>query len=243
MIVFLERLYLILPSYLQKGEPIVFSCALGQTLTKSIEIKNPSKFAVTYLAKIEGSKAYIIENEAEFSIEPKQKHEIKVRYFSNIDLTKKNATLTLTGLSSSKFTPSTFIFVLKSQNLGRISEKSLQVSGVLYEPHEFQVNVKNTLASEASLSVEIVQAKQNKNQEKSLLVFTTTIKMKKDETVPVTFVFLPFCMDAHKYFILFKDPHVGEFQYEMTGVVEQPNMIQDPIKVSQIFFTNKSSTV
>ena len=147
MLVFLERLYLFLPSYLQKGEPIVFSCALGQTLTKSIEIKNPSKFVVTYIAKIEGSKAYIIENEAEFSIEPKQKHEIKVKYFSNIDLTKKNATLTLTGLSSSKFTPSTFIFVLKSQNLGRISEKSIQVSGVLYEPHEFQVNVKNTLAS------------------------------------------------------------------------------------------------
>lgn len=58
MLVFLERLYLILPSYLQKGEPIVFSCAMGQSLTKSIEVKNPSKFPVTYVAKIEGSVAF-----------------------------------------------------------------------------------------------------------------------------------------------------------------------------------------
>lgn len=60
MLVFLSRLYTILPSYLQKGDPITFSCAMGQTLIKSIEIKNPSKQAVTYVAKIEGSKAYAI---------------------------------------------------------------------------------------------------------------------------------------------------------------------------------------
>jgi hypothetical protein len=36
MLVFLERLYMILPYYLQKGDPIVFSCATGQSLTKSI---------------------------------------------------------------------------------------------------------------------------------------------------------------------------------------------------------------
>lgn len=44
-----------------------------------------------------------------------------VKYISNIDIDKSNATLTLTGKTSSKFTPSTFIFVLKSVSLGRIS--------------------------------------------------------------------------------------------------------------------------
>lgn len=44
-----------------------------------------------------------------------------VKYISNIDVEKTNATLTLSGKTSSKFTPSTFIFVLKSVNLGRIS--------------------------------------------------------------------------------------------------------------------------
>jgi hypothetical protein len=61
MLLILEGLYLILPSYLQKGEPVLFSCSLGQTITKSIEISNPSKHPITYMAKIEGvNKAYTI---------------------------------------------------------------------------------------------------------------------------------------------------------------------------------------
>jgi hypothetical protein len=52
MLIFLERLYLILPSYLQKGDPVIFSCAMGQSVTKVIQITNPSKHPVTYIAKI-----------------------------------------------------------------------------------------------------------------------------------------------------------------------------------------------
>ncbi len=64
MLLILEGLYLILPSYLQKGEPILFSSALGQTIIKSIEISNPSKHPITYVAKIDApNKAYVIENE------------------------------------------------------------------------------------------------------------------------------------------------------------------------------------
>jgi hypothetical protein len=43
---------MILPFYLQKGDPITFSCLIGQSLTKSVEIKNPSKYVLTYIAKI-----------------------------------------------------------------------------------------------------------------------------------------------------------------------------------------------
>ncbi len=65
---------MILPSYLQKGEPIVFSCQFGQVVTKSVEISNPSKHQLTYVAKIEGSKAFVIEGETEFMIESKKSH-------------------------------------------------------------------------------------------------------------------------------------------------------------------------
>ena len=52
---------MILPSYLQKGDPLTFSCAMGQTITKSIEISNPSKHPITYVAKIDSpNKAYVI---------------------------------------------------------------------------------------------------------------------------------------------------------------------------------------
>lgn len=45
---------------------------------------------------------------------------MKIKYISNMNLTGSSATLTLTGKTNNKFTPSTFIFVLK-QNSGRIS--------------------------------------------------------------------------------------------------------------------------
>ena len=63
MMLVLENLYMILPSYLQKGEPIVFSCQFGQIVSKSVEITNPSKHQLGYIAKIEGCKAYSIEGE------------------------------------------------------------------------------------------------------------------------------------------------------------------------------------
>jgi hypothetical protein len=114
MLLIIEGLYSILPSYLQKGDPITFTCALGQTITKAIEISNPSKHPITYVAKIEGSKAYSIENDTEFVIESKGTHDVKIKYISNINLNNASSTLTLTGKASAKFTPSTFIFVLNS---------------------------------------------------------------------------------------------------------------------------------
>jgi hypothetical protein len=34
-------------------------------------------------------------------------------------------------------------------------------------------------------------------------------------------------MDAHKCFIIFTDPAVGEFQHEIVGTVELPNLMGD----------------
>jgi hypothetical protein len=69
MLLILEQLYWQLPHLLQKGETITFVCAMGETLVKAIEVKNPSKFTVNYVAKIEGSKAYAIEGSSEFAID------------------------------------------------------------------------------------------------------------------------------------------------------------------------------
>jgi len=87
---------------------------------------------VTYVAKIEGCKAYMVDGDAEFVIESKKSCEVKIKYVSNVNVNNNAATLTLTGKAANKFTPSTFIFLLKSNNLGRISEKSIQVTANLY---------------------------------------------------------------------------------------------------------------
>jgi len=38
-------------------------------------------------------------------------------------------------------------------------------------------------------------------------------------------VFYPLTMDQHKCYIIFTDPTVGEFQHEILGSVEMPNII------------------
>jgi hypothetical protein len=63
-------------------------------------------------------------------------------------MNNSSATLTLTGKTNNKFTPSTFIFVLKSNILGRISEKNVQVSGNLYEQLDFTVKATNNFGAD-----------------------------------------------------------------------------------------------
>lgn len=83
------------------------------------------------------------------AIDSKKSCEVKIKYVSNVNLNNSPATLTLTGKTANKFTPSTFIFLLKSNNLGRISEKSIQVTANLYEQLDFSVKVTNIFSTDA----------------------------------------------------------------------------------------------
>lgn len=53
------------------------------------------------------------------------------------------------------------------------------------------------------------------------------VRIKKNNTVPLTLSFLPLTMDQHRCYIIFTDPNVGEFQHEVVGTVEMPNPIGD----------------
>lgn len=203
MLLVIENLYLILPSYLQKGEPIVFSCQFGQVVTKSVEITNPSKHLLSYVAKIEGTKAYSIEGETEFEIESKKTHEVKIKYISNMNMNNAQATLTLAGKASNKFTPSTFVFVLKSNNLGRISEKSVQITGNLYEQLDFSIKVTNNFTEDADFKIELVPSA--KSIYTAFYLPLSSLKIKKGETIPLNMIFLPFMLDIHQALLIFKD--------------------------------------
>lgn len=56
-------------------------------------------------------------------------------------------------------------------------------------------------------------------------------------------IFLPLSMDNQKCYIAFKDSNVGEFQYEINGLVSHPQYSQDVLRVPQILFTNKSYSI
>ena len=71
---------------LPRGDPIVFTCDLGSTVTKSIEIKNPSSKVINYWVKIEGSKDFQAEERESISIEPKGVFHFEVTFKGRISL-------------------------------------------------------------------------------------------------------------------------------------------------------------
>jgi hypothetical protein len=80
--------------------------------------------------------------------------------------------------------------------------------------------VKNNFASDGDFAIEIVpQPLKNGMKMKSLNCGVNSIKIKKSATSPINLTFLPFSIEKHKFFIIFKDPLVGEFQYEINGIV------------------------
>ena len=52
-----------------------------------------------------------------------------------------------------------------------------------------------------------------------------TIKVRKNQTVNVPLMFLPFELGIHKCFVVFVDESVGELQYTVIGKAELPEVM------------------
>jgi hypothetical protein len=63
MLLFLLHLYVYLPFYVPKQEPVTFKCVLGEEVIRAIELTNPSNKTVTYQFRYEGSEDFKILSE------------------------------------------------------------------------------------------------------------------------------------------------------------------------------------
>lgn len=156
---------------------------------------------------------------------------------SNLNTSNSPATLTLTGKASNKFTPSTFVFVMKNNILGRIAEKNIQVTGSLYEQMDFGVKVSNNFQEDAEFKVEMVPSA--KMIYCGFYMLSSTLKLRRGETANFSMVFMPFTLDTQQVSLIFKDEKVGEFQYDITGVVESNIMCLETLRIPQALYTNK----
>jgi hypothetical protein len=65
-----------------------------------------------------------------------------------------------------------------------------------------------------------------------------SIKIKKGQTGFIELYFTPLRLAKTKCFIVFHDPLVGEFQYEIMGVTEIPRTLQE-IRIPQALIVGK----
>jgi len=77
----LSHLHSLLPCFLSKNS-ITFSCYLGDQLTKSIDIHNPTNRLVSYWVKIEGSADFVSEEKQSIKVEPHSTFHLKVIFRS-----------------------------------------------------------------------------------------------------------------------------------------------------------------
>lgn len=87
-LLYLSRLHNILPCMLPK-ETVVFSCYLGDHLTKSLDIHNPSNKPVSYWIKMEGSTDFICEEKQSILVEPHHTFHLKVTFRSRTSAPSK----------------------------------------------------------------------------------------------------------------------------------------------------------
>lgn len=83
---------------------------------------------------------------------------------------------------------------MKSQNLGRISEKNVQVTGQLYEQYEFGFGVQNNFDTDGDFKIEVISANENKDTPIAFYFVNPSIKIKKGETVNCNMLFIPLIM-------------------------------------------------
>lgn len=117
----------------------------------------------------------------------------------------------------------------------------MQVTGNLYEQLDFSLKVTNNFSEDGEFKIEVSPS--SKAIYQAFYLPINVIKIKKGETVPLNMIFIPFMAESQQVFLIFKDEKVGEFQYELNGVVESNILCQEVLRVPQTLFTNKKYTI
>ncbi|EGR28301.1 hypothetical protein IMG5_179020 [Ichthyophthirius multifiliis] len=239
-----------LPNYIPKENPIIFSCILGQEINHIIELKNNTKKPINYWVKYIGSPDFQMETD-NIKLEPTETYPFNIKFVSRVSV-PVTGRIRFTNKRESNVAAQTLVFDLKSQIIGRVSQKIEEVESVLYEQKEFIIKVENkfTRFDHADFLVTILhewetkQTQSNPNPVKKatkndellpqeilncvpsfFCKNSEKIRVKKNVPLHLQLIFIPLVYENQKCYIIFSDPNVGEFQYEIIGKVKLPEEI------------------
>ena len=254
MVLFCLSLYQSLPHYIPKCT-IEFPGMLGETVTKNIELSNPSSKQVTYWVKLEGSSDFVLVNSSEFSIPPKGNALFPIKFTSRLSSEVKANLRFTSRASEGSAHAAAMVFLLISKVLARKSEKTIEVTSSLYELGTKEIEIVNPYPKDGEFNIQIVYPEQpppapvptrNKRTSQSSLqpaeqpitfpkafyIKNDRVKIKKNGINIVSLVFMPFDTERVEAFLIFTDENVGEMQYTVSGNVSPPKVDkQDRLEV------------
>ena len=226
MLLFVMNLYMNLPAFIPKTT-VKFKGHLHQEITKTIELKNPSKHVVDYDVHLWGSDEFKIK-ESRVRIEPQA-----VAYFT-VAISphfKRPVRARLTFLSQ-RFGPlsASMVFNLETDVSYEGSAKVVPVETSLYDPLNYELEVANPFRQNAQFNVRYYQERvkgpsaEVYPEEESLHLFpeafwtaTDMINVKKEDKGKMLVQFLPFVRGDYRCLVVFSDDKVGEFAVHFHG--------------------------
>ena len=251
MLLFILHLYVYLPFYVPKQDPVVFKCILGEEVVRTIELTNPSSKPVTYMVKYEGSEDFKMLGDNKFRIEPKDVYKYQVKFVSRLSAPVKGKIMFI-NVKENSLTAAALVFELKSEIVGRTSDRIWNISGILYEQVEFPIEVHNKFTSAEIVDFSITyqteyifeKTGRGKNaapplpkdqQIQTIYGKHDNIKIRKNGSANLTLNYIPTCYYTTKTTIFFLNPIIGEFQHEIIASVEPPGTtseIRPPMTLS-----------
>ncbi|EGR30900.1 hypothetical protein IMG5_121460 [Ichthyophthirius multifiliis] len=260
LILFNLQMIYILPNYIPKENPIIFSCILGEEIVRTITLSNPTQRTIWYQVRLVGHSDFQLNSEDIFMIEPKKEYSFRVKFVSRVS-DMVTARIFFTNRKESNVQTAAIVFDLQSQIKGRISEKIIHINSNLYEcndRHQIQVTNKS-ITQDGEYEVQIIHIKpeiqhennsktkrnpqfknSNKIQTHDEEIFpsffcrqynTQKLRIKKNSSANINILFIPLIMQTQRCYLIFKDPNIGEFQYEIIGTVDSPLMYPEIIKL------------
>lgn len=156
MLLVVLYLYQNLPQYLPRTS-IEFSGVLGQTIVKSIELRNPSTSTITYYVTIEGSPDFTIDTQT-LELEPQATVAYSVEFTSRFS-SEVTARLMFRAQSNGGggVTAATMVFELKSAVHSRRAMRTVNVDAKCYESSFVELEVSNPFKTDCNYRLTMTQ--------------------------------------------------------------------------------------
>ena len=247
MVLFLTMLYQNFQHFYPK-DTIQFSCTLGDTIIKSINLMNPTNKYLEYAIKHEGNDSFIFPNSNEIKIEPGKEVDYQITFCSKFSNKSTGKVYFINKKSGWASQAAPIVYNLVSNITGRRSIDYKIISTNLYSQFAYKLQVKmpfpkergefevfleqkkKVFQSKKKVTKSIAMSKSN-NTELLYRVFSlkgehdgkSTIKfLNSDGTAEIIIFFLPIELETYECNVIFVKENVGEFQYTIEGRVEKP---------------------
>ena len=153
MLLFVMNLYMNLPAFIPKTT-VKFKGHLHQEITKTIELKNPSKYVIDYDVHLYGSDEFKVK-ESRVRMEPQTTSYFAVSIVPHF---KKPIHSRLTFLSQRFGSLSaSMVFNLETDVSYEGTAKVIPLETTLYEPLNYELEVENTFHANAQFNVRYYQ--------------------------------------------------------------------------------------